>query len=90
MKNNPLECQQPEQRIGVFECEVHLKFHLIEEKDALSDRDSLLEQLIDAFICGADEYLEPVQVHAHVKEVAEVNASPQMRRQLIRLRNMDE
>ncbi len=90
MKNDPLECQQSEQRIGVFECEVHLKFHLIEEKHALADRDALLEQLIDAFICGTDDYLEPVQVRAQVKEVAEINASPKMRRQLIRLRNMDE
>lgn len=76
--------------LGVYECEVRLKFRLIEEKGALSDRERLLEMLLDAFACGSDEYLETLQVACNAQEVAEVEASPQMRRQLIRLRNSKE
>ena len=57
---------------------------------ALSDRDQLLEQLIDAFTCGTDEYLEPLQVLVKAEEVSEMTASPELRRQLIRLRNSNE
>ncbi|MGI0492054.1 Npun_R1517 family heterocyst differentiation transcriptional regulator [Alkalinema pantanalense CENA528] len=73
--------------VGVYECEVHLKFRLIEERGVLSNRDQLLEILLDAFSCGSDEFLEPLQVAVNAQEVSEVNASPKMRRQLIRLRN---
>lgn len=73
--------------VGVYECEIHLKFRLIEEKDALADRERLLEFLLDAFTCGMDDYLEPVQVEVAAQEISEVQASPEMRRQLIRLRN---
>jgi len=76
--------------ISVYDCEIHLKFRLIEEKGALGDRDQLLEALLDAFACGADEYLEHVQVEVDAQEIPEVMASPQMRRQLIRLRNSKE
>lgn len=76
--------------VGVYECEVHLKFRLIEEKGALSERSRLLEALIDAFIYGADEYMEPLQVEVAAQEVSELQASPRMRRQLIRLRNSSE
>ncbi|HEY9896999.1 MAG TPA: Npun_R1517 family heterocyst differentiation transcriptional regulator [Candidatus Sericytochromatia bacterium] len=83
-----LECQQPTvPEVGVYECEIHLKFRLIEEKDALNDRDRLLELLIDAFTCGTDEYLEPIQIEVAANELSETEASPQMRRRLIRLRN---
>ena len=82
-----LECQATSSEIGVYECEVRLKFRLIEEKGALDDRDNLLELLLDAFACGADEYLEQIQAEATVEAVAEVQASPKMRRRLIRLRN---
>jgi hypothetical protein len=82
-----LECQSTSPEVGVYECEIHLKFRLIEEKDALKDRDRLLEMLIDAFICGTDEYMEPVQIEVAAQEIPEVQASPQMRRRLIRLRN---
>jgi hypothetical protein len=85
-----LECQATSSDIGVYECEVRLKFRLIEEKGALSDRDTLLELLLDAFACGADEYLEQIQAEATVKAVPEVQASPKMRRRLIRLRNSKE
>jgi Npun R1517 len=85
-----LECQATSSDIGVYECEVRLKFRLIEEKGALADRDNLLELLLDAFACGADEYLEQIQAEATVKAVSEVQASPKMRRRLIRLRNSKE
>lgn len=73
--------------VGVYECEIHLKFRLIEEKGILGDRDKLLELLLEAFTCGNDEYLESIQVDVDAQEIAEVSASPAMRRQLIRLRN---
>lgn len=86
--NHDLEYQQPTvPEVGVYECEIHLKFRLIEEKGALTDRDRLLELLIDAFTCGTDEYLEPLQIEVAANELSETEASPQMRRRLIRLRN---
>jgi hypothetical protein len=90
MKFSSLEYQPASSEVGVYDCEIHLKFRLIEEKRALCDREQLLELLLDAFSCGADEYLEPVQIHVEAQEISEVDASPQMRRQLIRLRNSRE
>lgn len=90
MKYDSLEYKTATPEVGVYECEVHLKFRLIEEKGALSDREQLLELLMDAFSCGSDEYLEPLQVQVTAKEISEFIASPQMRRQLIRLRNAKE
>ncbi|OUC15518.1 MAG: hypothetical protein B0A82_06120 [Alkalinema sp. CACIAM 70d] len=88
MQYDSLDYDQSETpEVGVYECEVHLKFRLIEERGVLSNRDQLLEMLLDAFSCGSDEFLEPLQVAVNAQEVSEVNASPQMRRQLIRLRN---
>lgn len=79
----------PDQQVevSVYECEIHLKFRLIEEKRVLSDRDRLLELLIDAFAAGADDYLEPLHSCVKTEEISELDASPQMRRQLMRLRN---
>ena len=76
--------------VVVYECDVHLKFRMIEEKDLPTDREELLELLLDAFGYGGDEYLEPLQVAVNVAEVPEVEASPEMRRQLIRLRNLKD
>lgn len=76
-----------ESPVVVYECDVHLKFRMIEEKNLPTDRAELLELLLDAFGYGGDEYLEPLQVAVNVAEVSEVEASPEMRRQLIRLRN---
>ena len=85
------ECQPNSNELGVYDCEVRLKFRLIEEKGLLkglqNDREKLLEVLLEAFSCGPDEYMEPVEVRAAAHEVPEVQASPQMRRRLIRLRN---
>ncbi|MGJ3246893.1 MAG: Npun_R1517 family heterocyst differentiation transcriptional regulator [Elainellaceae cyanobacterium] len=87
MKSNPLENQPAKPEIGIYDCEVHLRFKLIEDRSVLSDRDRLLEMLLDAFSCGADEYLEPVQVRVAAQEISETEASARMRRQVIRLRN---
>jgi Npun R1517 len=73
--------------VTVYECEIHLKFRLIEEKGALTEQDLLLETLLDAFAYGADDYMEPMQAEVSAQEVSELHASPQMRRRLIRLRN---
>lgn len=86
MKPNSLE-QQFGSEFAVYDCEIHLKFKLIEEKQNINNREQLLEMLLDAFSYGADEYLEPVQAYVEAKEISETQASPQMRRQLIRLRN---
>jgi hypothetical protein len=79
--------QPLDSELAVYNCEIHLKFRLIEDKNLPRDREQLLEALLDAFSYGADEYLEPLQAHAEVTEVSEIEASPEMRRQLIRLRN---
>lgn len=73
--------------VGVYECEVHLKFRLIEEKSLLSDREQLLQVLLDALTEGSDEFLETLQTYVKTREISELKASPQMRRQLMRLRN---
>ncbi|MBA3922513.1 MAG: Npun_R1517 family heterocyst differentiation transcriptional regulator [Nostocaceae cyanobacterium] len=76
--------------VAVYECEIHLKFRLIEEKGILGDREELLQLLIEAFAEGADEYLETLQAQVKAEEISEFQASPQMRRQLMRLRNSSE
>jgi len=73
--------------ISVYECEVKLKFRLIEESLVNCDLDQLLRLLVDAFSYGSDEYLEQLQSEVEVQEISELDASPEMRRQLIRLRN---
>ena len=79
---------QPEpQEVGVYECEVKLKFRLLEEGLAKCDREQLLKLLVDAFAYGSDEFLETLDTEVAVQEVPELDASPEMRRQLIRLRN---
>lgn len=87
MQYESVECQAPTFDIGVYECEIHLKFRLIEEKDALSDREQLLDLLLDAFADGEDEYVESTLVRVEAHEISETQASAQMRRRLIRLRN---
>ncbi|WDD36230.1 Npun_R1517 family heterocyst differentiation transcriptional regulator (plasmid) [Nostoc sp. UHCC 0926] len=72
---------------GVYECEIHLKFRLIEEKGLLADRELLLQVLLDALSIGSDDFLETLQASVKVQEVSELKASPQMRRYLLRLRN---
>lgn len=90
MNPTSLEHQLVNSEFAVYDCEIRLKFRLIEEKKLLHDREQLLELLLDAFSYGADEYLEPLDVQVEAAEVLETEASPQMRRQLIRLRNSRE
>jgi hypothetical protein len=82
-KNSTLE-------VSVYECEVRLKFRLIEEKGVLNQQAHLLEALIDAFAYGSDDYMEPIEVQANAREISELVASPEMRRRLIRLRNSND
>lgn len=79
--------QESTSQVGIYECEVKLKFRLIEENLAHCDRDQLLQILIDAYSYGSDDYLESLQTEINVQEVTELEASPEMRRQVIRLRN---
>jgi len=91
MRSDSLNCSSNlSSELGVYECEIHLKFRLVEEKGAFANRDQLLELLLDAFSYGSDEYMEPTQIKVAAQEVCELLASPQMRRQLIRLRNSSE
>jgi Npun R1517 len=76
--------------VGVYECEIHLKFRLIEEKSLLGDREQLLQVLLDALTVGSDEFLETLHASVKAQEVPELKASPQMRRQLLRLRNSSD
>ncbi|MBE7380535.1 MAG: Npun_R1517 family heterocyst differentiation transcriptional regulator [Leptolyngbya sp. SIO1E4] len=79
--------QPPSQQVGVYECEVTLKFRLLEENLTRCDREQLLQLVVDAFAYGSDEYLETLHTEVAIQEVSALNASPEMRRQLIRLRN---
>jgi Npun R1517 len=88
MQSNSLEHKKSSpHEVRVYECEIHLKFKLIEEKGTIGEQDLLLETLLDAFAYGADDYMEPMQVEVSAQEISEFQASPQMRRRLIRLRN---
>ncbi|TVQ07155.1 MAG: hypothetical protein EA368_15030 [Leptolyngbya sp. DLM2.Bin27] len=77
-----------EAQIGVYDCAITLKFRILEDSHVMANRDQLLEQLIDAFSYGTDEFVEQLESQIEISEVAEVAASPLMRRQLIRLRNL--
>jgi Mg2+ and Co2+ transporter CorA len=90
MKSSSAQYQPVNLEVGVYDCEIHLKFRLIEEKGVLSDREQLLEALLDAFSCGADEYLEQIEVEVSAQQLADTDASPEMRRRLIRLRNSSD
>mgnify|MGYP001796298407 CR=1 FL=1 len=73
---------------GIYECEVRLKFRIIEEQLTMTNHDELVETLVDAFAYGSDEYLEALDSQVDIEQLKDVaEASPEMRRQLIRLRN---
>ncbi|HEY9630354.1 MAG TPA: Npun_R1517 family heterocyst differentiation transcriptional regulator [Coleofasciculaceae cyanobacterium] len=88
--NSNADRQTVNPEFAVYDCEIHLKFRLIEEKQVIRSREQLLELLLDAFSYGADEYMESVDTQVKTQELPDVEASPQMRRQLIRLRNSRE
>ncbi len=87
MKSDSLQYQSDDSEVGVYECELHLKFRLIYDKEAMADQDELLDLLLDAFMSGEDDYLEPTKVLVKAERISELMASPEMRRRLIRLRN---
>ncbi|MBE9076859.1 Npun_R1517 family heterocyst differentiation transcriptional regulator [Romeria aff. gracilis LEGE 07310] len=81
--NNPLSAE-----VGLYECEVRLKVRIIEERQqVMENQDELLPLLLDALSYGSDEYLETLDSQVAIKQMDEVQATPEMRRQLIRLRN---
>lgn len=74
--------------VGIYECEVRLKFRIIEEQLTMIDKEQLVEMLVDAFAYGSDDYLEPLDSQVAIQHIQDLaQASPEMRRQLIRLRN---
>lgn len=77
-----------ETQVGVYECAVTIKFRILEESHVMTDREHLLEQMLDAFSYGSDEFVEQLVSQVDVSEVSEMDASPLMRRQLMRLRNL--
>lgn len=90
MESSSLRNQSPRPDIAVYDCELRVKFTMIEEKEVLNDRDHLLDILLDALACGTDEYLESHEVEVRADEIPETSASASMRRQIIRLRNSDK
>ncbi|HEY9639477.1 MAG TPA: Npun_R1517 family heterocyst differentiation transcriptional regulator [Coleofasciculaceae cyanobacterium] len=88
--NSNLDRQPITSEFAVYDCEIRLKFRLIEDKQVILNREELLEILLEAFSYGADEYMEPLAAAVETQELPDVEASPQMRRQLIRLRNSRE
>lgn len=91
MTSNPLQFQKNSVEVCVYECEVHLKFRILEEGGLMSDlngdKEQLLQILLEAFMTGNDEYLETQLQNVKVRQVEDVKASPEMRRRLMRLRN---
>ncbi len=80
----------PDNDVGIYECEVRLKFRIIEEQLTMTNKEELIETLVDAFAYGSDEYLEAIESQVAIEQIQDVaQASPKMRRQLIRLRNSD-
>ncbi|NJL44631.1 MAG: Npun_R1517 family heterocyst differentiation transcriptional regulator [Leptolyngbyaceae cyanobacterium SM2_3_12] len=77
-----------ESQVGVYECEVTLRFRILEESRVMHNREHLLELLIDAFSYGSDEFVEAIDSQVEVSEISAFEASPSMRRQLIRMQNL--
>lgn len=90
MSSKPLARQLENPDVSVYECEINLKFRLLEDKSLLNDPEQLLQVLLEALSEGQDEFLEYLQTNVKAHEVSELKASPQMRRQLMRLRNSNE
>ena len=78
----------PNNDIGIYECEVRLKFRIIEEALTMANEEQLVERLVDALAYGSDEYLEALESQVAIQHIQDdAQASPEMRRQLMRLRN---
>ncbi|MBX2866262.1 MAG: Npun_R1517 family heterocyst differentiation transcriptional regulator [Leptolyngbyaceae cyanobacterium MAG.088] len=80
---------QTDDNVNIYECEVRLKFRIIENQLTIDEDDNsaLLEALVDAYTYGDDEYLESLESQVNIHAIQALEASPEMRRQLIRLRN---
>ena len=86
--NSSTNLHSPDSDVGIYECEVRLKFRIIEEKLTMTNKEQLVATLVDAFAYGSDEYLEPLDSQVAIQQLQDIaKASPEMRRQLIRLRN---
>jgi NifB/MoaA-like Fe-S oxidoreductase len=90
MNSKALPRQINNVEVGVYECEIHLKFRLVEEKSMFADRDQLLQMLLEALVDSPEDFLEIMIAGVKAHEISEFKASPQMRRQLMRLRNSAE
>ena len=87
--NLPTQNTHQNNDIYIYECEVHLKFRIIENRLTINEADNstLIESLVDAYSYGDDEYLESLESQIKIHEIQALEASPAMRRQLIRLKN---
>ncbi len=85
----PSDLSSPANNVNIYECEVHLKFRIIENELAVNgtDNSALIDALVDAYSYGDDEYLESLESQINIHEIEALEASPEMRRQLMRLRN---
>ena len=91
MISNSFGQQPPGSDVGVYECEIYLKFRLIEERCLPRDREQLLELLLEAFACSEDEGIERIKAKVRAQAVDdEIKLSPKLRRQLLRLRNSSQ
>jgi hypothetical protein len=73
--------------VGVYECEIRIKFRMVEEKSLLADREQLLDVLLEVLSAGQDDFVQTLDQSIKIQELSELKASPEMRRQLMRLRN---
>lgn len=88
MKIGSLPQQSTSFDVGVYDCELRLRFRLVEDKATMDvEPEQLLELLLEALSCGMDDCLETLESTVHATEISETDASPRMRRQLMRLRN---
>jgi hypothetical protein len=79
----------PSNALKVYDCEIKLRFRLIEERATVEgDPDRLLDMLLEAFSCGEDSYMETTHVSVNANALRETEVSPAMRQQLLRLRNV--
>ena len=62
----------PDTDVGIYECEVRLKFRIIEEQLTMTNQDELVETLVDAFAYGSDEYMEALDSQVAIQQLQDV------------------
>ncbi|MEM8603820.1 MAG: Npun_R1517 family heterocyst differentiation transcriptional regulator [Cyanobacteria bacterium P01_H01_bin.121] len=88
LANNTAPPMAPEtEGIGIYECELTLRFRLIEDQQAIANREDLLDLLLEAFCQGQYNYVEAIDSQVSAQPAHEADASARLRRQLIKLRN---